>query len=68
MWYLIVSTPVFLPSSLKNRRECNDMTHVYKIMNGIYIYLRNKETQQTKIIFFACLNDGLVKSLLKISY
>ena len=32
-----------------------------------YIYLRNKETQQTKI-FFACLNDGLVKSLLKLSY
>ena len=34
----------------------------------LHIYLRNKETQQTKINFFVCLNDGLVKSLLKISY
>ena len=34
----------------------------------VIVYLRNKETHQTKNIIFACLNDGLVKSLLKISY
>ena len=32
------------------------------------VYLRNKETQQTKKLFFACLNDGLVNYLLKIAY
>ena len=50
----------------------NYLLYSDRLVNGhdtcFKIYLRNKETQQTKNIFFACLNDGLVKSLLKISY
>ena len=35
----------------------------------IYIYiLKEKRNATDKHIIFACLNDGLVKSLLKISY
>ena len=40
-----------------------------KTVTGLgQVYLRNQETQQTEIYFFAYLNDELVKSLLKISH